>query len=216
MAIDINNILNNTIIGWFDFFNNTIPTEYKPYLNLGIFLVLITLYAIFVWNFYRFIGKRDLLELDLSQYNKSGHPVTIKLFAILLFILEYIIILPIVVFFWFVVVALILLVLAKDHTIENILLISAVIIGAIRISAYYKEDLSRDLAKLFPFTILAVALLTPGFFDLKDTLLKLASIPDLFSHILFYLLMIAILEFILRIIYLIMPPIGEEGESFSS
>src|SRR3989344_65576 len=216
MAIDINNILSNTLIGWLDFFNNTIPVEYRPYLNLGIFIVLITLYSIFVWNFSRFIGKRDLLELNLSQYNKYNHPLATKLFAALLFILEYIIILPIVVFFWFVVVALILLVLAKEHNIENILLISAVIIGAIRISAYYKEDLSKDLAKLFPFTILAVALLTPGFFDLKDTLSKLASIPDLFSNILFYLLMIAILEFILRIVYLIMPPIEEEEESFSS
>ena len=206
---ELGNIISNSINSIFNIFDS-IPEGYKIYLNLGIFIILITLYAIFVWNFYRFIGKRDLLELNLSQYNTTDHPSTNKFFAVVLFILEYIIILPIIVFFWFAVMATILLILAKDQSIGDILLISAVIVGAIRITAYYKEDLSRDLAKMFPFTILAVALLSPGFFNLQDTMLKLSEIPALFSNILFYLIVIAALEFVLRLVYLIMPPINEE------
>lgn len=210
MVETIDNFISRGIGDIFSFFDR-IPEEYRLYLNLGIFIVLITLYAIFVWKFYRFLGKRDLLELNLNQYNRTNHPFTSKVFAVLLFIVEYIIVLPIVVFFWFVVIALILIVLAQQQTIHNILLISAVIVGAVRITSYYKEDLARDLAKMFPFTILAVALLTPGFLNLENTLSKLSAATGLFSNILIYLLVIASLEFVLRIFFLIMPPFDEKN-----
>jgi hypothetical protein len=204
------NFIFKAITSIFEFFD-AVPEEFRVYLNLGIFIVLVTLYALFVWKFYRFLGKRDLLELNLSKYNTTAN----KFFAVLLFILEYIVILPIVVFFWFFVVALILLVLAKEHTINSILLISAVIVGAVRITSYYKEDLSRDLAKMFPFTILAVAILTPGFLDLQDTISKISAVPNLLSNILIYLVIIMVLEFILRIVFLIMPPIDDEDDEDS-
>ena len=199
-------VLNSSLYPINDFF----PEPYRNYIILGVFIILISFYSIFVWKFYRFLAKRDLLNLNLSQYNQSEHPFLKKFFEVLLFIVEYIIILPIVVFFWFLVISIILLLLAKEQSISNILLISATIVGAVRITAYYNEDLSKDLAKMFPFTILALALLTPNFFDLKGTILKISEIPNLLTNIIFYLIAIMVLEFILRIFFLIMSSKDEE------
>ena len=213
MAGAINNITNEALNNSLNSISSLFPEPYKSYLVLGIFILLISIYSIFVWKFYRFLAKRDLLELNLNQYNNSDHPFLKKFFEVLLFIAEYIIILPVVVFFWFFVISIILLLLAKEHSISNILLISATMVGAVRISAYYNEDLSKDLAKLFPLTVLAVAFLTPNFFDLNDTISKISEIPNLFTNIIFYLISIVILEFILRIFFLIIPNNDEEEGS---
>ena len=213
MAGAINNITNEALNNSLNSISSLFPEPYKSYLVLGIFILLISIYSIFVWKFYRFLAKRDLLELNLNQYNNSDHPFLKKFFEVLLFIAEYIIILPVVVFFWFFVISIILLLLAKEHSISNILLISATMVGAVRISAYYNEDLSKDLAKLFPLTILAVAFLTPNFFDLNDTISKISEIPNLFTNIIFYLIAIVILEFVLRIFFLIIPNQDEEEGS---
>ena len=213
MAGAINNITNEALNNSLNSISSLFPEPYKSYLILGIFILLISIYSIFVWKFYRFLAKRDLLELNLNQYNNSDHPFLKKFFEVLLFIAEYIIILPVVVFFWFFVISIILLLLAKEHSISNILLISATMVGAVRISAYYNEDLSKDLAKLFPLTVLAVAFLTPNFFDLNDTISKISEIPNLFTNIIFYLISIVILEFILRIFFLIIPNNDEEEGS---
>ncbi|MEM3074754.1 MAG: hypothetical protein QW727_02320 [Candidatus Pacearchaeota archaeon] len=205
-----NTFISRTINMSSDFFNSVIPDELKPYIILGTFIVFVTIYSIFIWKFYKFFARRDLLELNLSQYNKYEHDFTRKFFAILLFILEYIIILPIVTFFWFFVVTLILFLLAPGQNISNILLISAVLVGVVRITSYYSENLSEDLAKLFPLTILVVAISTPGFFNLENILSKLSSITSLFTNILLYLLVIMILEFLLRIFYLAMPDFEED------
>ncbi len=210
MAGDLKDIagdaLNNSLYSINDYF----PEPYRSYLILGIFIILISLYSIFIWKFHRFLAKRDLFELNLNQYNTSEHPYFKIFFEVSLFIVEYIIILPIVVLFWFFVMAIILLLLAKEYTISNILLISATIVGAIRISAYYNEDLSKELAKLFPLTILVVALLTPDFFDINRTISKISEIPNLFTNILFYLIAIILLEFILRMFFMIMPSDDEK------
>ena len=213
MAGAINNITNEALNNSLNSISSLFPEPYKSYLVLGIFILLISIYSIFVWKFYRFLAKRDLLELNLNQYNNSEHPFLKKFFEVLLFIAEYIIILPVVVFFWFFVISIILLLLAKEHSISNILLISATMVGAVRISAYYNEDLSKDLAKLFPLTVLAVAFLTPNFFDLNDTISKISEIPNLFTNIIFYLIAIVILEFVLRIFFLIIPNQDEEEGS---
>ncbi|MEK6860834.1 MAG: hypothetical protein AABY07_02580 [Nanoarchaeota archaeon] len=215
MVEEINNIISYSISKIASFFNSIIPDEYKGYLNLGLLIILLTIYSIFIWKFYRFIGRRDLLELNLSQYNRSEHPSISKFFAILFFILEYIIILPIVVFFWFIVMTLILLILAEKQSIETILLVSTLSVVIIRITSYYEEDLSKEIAKLFPFTMLLVSLLTPEFLNINDILSKASNIPSLIPNVIFYLLVIIFLEFTLRMFYLITSYREEEKNPFS-
>jgi len=60
----------DVIIGWindlFTVFNNNVPETYKPFVIVGFFTILIAVYAILAWVFYRFLAKRDLLELNLG------------------------------------------------------------------------------------------------------------------------------------------------------
>ena len=199
--------MENIIISGIAFFqkisNFIEPVFPKVYQAYFLFLALVLLYVVFIWRFYKFLAKRDLLELNLAQYNSSEHPVETKVFALILFVIEYIIILPIVVFFWFFVMAVLLLILAKAHTISNIILVSAIFIGAVRIMAYYRQDLAKEIAKLIPLNILAIAMMTPGFFSVEDILANIKEIPSLIPYIFVYLGAIIALEFILRMFFII-------------
>jgi len=167
------------------------------------FSILIALYALFVWVFYRSLAKRDLLKLNLKKYNKFEMAGIIKLFAVFFYIIEYVIIIPIVITLWFAGLSILLVILAKEQPVNTVLLISAAIIGATRITAYFKEDLSKDLAKMFPFTLLGVVILTPGFFDFSTTVARFSEIPSLFTNIISFAVFIIVFELVLRSFYLV-------------
>lgn len=175
-----------------------LPGYIGDFFNLFILVLLVVLYSLFVWKFYRFISKKNIIELNLNKYNISEHPVIVKLLAVIFYFIEYIIVLPFLIFFWFSVFTLFLIFLSESSEINSILVISATIIAAIRMTSYYKEDLAKDLAKLLPFTLLAISILNPNFFSIDRILGHLSEIPSLFSQIISYLLFIVLLEVILR------------------
>ena len=194
-------------------YNSTIlllPEHMRILPPLLVFSIIITFYSIFVWLFYNFLAKRDILKLDLNKYNTFEHSGFLKFFAAIFYIIEFIIIVPFVICLWFSVLSILLLLLAKDQPIISIMLISASVVTAIRISAYYKEDLSKDLAKMLPFTLLGIAIITPGFFDVAKTLAKILEIPSLFSNILYYAIFIIAIESILRLFYSIFSATQED------
>ena len=187
----------------YEYSANAIPVGYQSYFVLILMIILIAVYLILIWKFYKFLARRDLLELNLSQYNTSEHPTLSKMYDIGLFALEYIVILPIVVFFWFFIISFLLFFMAKDLPVGTILLISGSIVGAIRITSYYSEDLSIEVAKLFPLTLLAIALVTPGFFNIGDSIMKFGlGTINLAVSTFFYLVIIIALEFVLRMVYI--------------
>jgi len=177
-----------------------LPLEYSSLVNVLIFAILISFYSIFTWKFYRFLSKKDLISLNLKQYNRSTHPFLNKFFATILYLIEYVVILPFLIFFWFAVLSLIILALSEELAANQIIIISAAIVASIRILSYYTEDLSRDLAKIFPFTILVIFTLSPGFFSLERIISNLATIPQFLTSILYFLILIVVIELVLRII----------------
>lgn len=192
----------DTIAYFFEDIINSIPVEYRLIASLFFYTIFISLYAIFIWKFYKFLSRRDIIQLNLAQYNSSTHPLLEKFFAVILYSLEYLIILPFLVLFWFTIFSLFLLLLSSEtQTIQQILLVSAAIIASTRISSYISEDLSKDLAKILPFTILAAYLLNPDFFNLNNILGKILGIPALFNQILSFLAFIFLIEFLLRSLY---------------
>ena len=190
-----------------------IPSEYKIFIGIGIYTVLITIYAIFIWKFYRFLARRDIIKLNLSKYNPTEHPVWNKVLASVLFFLEYIVIMPIVVFFWFAILSVFLLILSREQSVQSILLISAGVVGATRMTSYFSEDLSKDLAKMFPFTILAVFLLNPNAFNFSELVGRFVEIPSLINHILLYLVFVTAIEIVLRAFTLIMQLFSSSEET---
>lgn len=169
-------------------------------LTLLFFTIVIVVYSIFVFYFYRFLAKKNIIELNLSQYNQSSSPAIAKVFAVFFYIAEYIIILPVLTFFWFSVLAVLILLLAKGIDASTILLISVALVAAVRVVAYLNEDLSRDLAKMLPFTLLAIAITTADFFNIGALMSRFADIPSLFSNVPYYLFFIVVVELTMRVV----------------
>lgn len=178
----------------------SLPIWARNFINLFLIALMIFLYAIAIWKFYRFIAKKNIFELNLKKYNTASHPVVEKLLAGIFYFVEYLLIMPIIVFIWYAVFTLFFLLLTENIELNKLLIISATIIAAIRFAAYYKEDLAKDLAKLLPFTILGVALTTQfSTFGFQKVIAQLAGIPTLLNHIVIYLLFILVVEFMLRV-----------------
>ena len=197
-------VVNNFGAGILEVYNSflaVLPPRAQSFINLFLLIFLVVLYSIFVWKFYRFISTKNILGLNLNKYNKSQNPLLEKLFAGLLYFIEYIIILPFLLFFWFSVFTIFLIFLTTDLDIQTLLIISATVIAAIRITSYipkYGQKLSRELAKLLPFTLLAISLLNPGFFNISRIFTHLSKLPGFFGDIVYYLIFIIIVEMILR------------------
>ena len=148
------------------------------------------------------VAKKNILELNLSKFNKSEHAVISKIIGGLIYFLEYLIILPFVVFLWFGVFTIFLILLTDTLEVNTILVIGVVIVAAIRMTAYYKENLSKELAKLIPLTLLVVAI-SQGLFNFPKFLEQIQIIPSFISDIWVYLIFIIVLEFILRLLDII-------------
>jgi len=191
------------------------PAYIQNFINIFLLVLLIVLYSVLVWKFYRLIGRKNLIELNLNQYNQASHPFIIKFLAGLLYLVEYTIILPFVVFVWFAGFASFLILLSNDLEIQTILFLSVTIISAIRMTSYipkYGEEIAREIAKILPYTLLAVFVLNPNFFDFSRVLSHFGQLPTLYSNVILYVLFIFGLELILRIFDLILRAAGLHDE----
>lgn len=177
---------------------SAVPPTAQTFIKFFVIAILIVIYSLFVWKFYRTVSKKDLIGLNLNKYNKSKHPFATKTIASALFFVEYIIITPFAIFLWFSVFTLFLMMLAESISLNLLLILSATTIAAIRMISYHNEDLSRDVAKLVPFTLLATSLFNPNFFSVERILGHITQIPAVFGNVFIYLFFIILLELILR------------------
>jgi len=184
-----------------------LPSWAQNFVSLFLWSLLLVIYAIFIWKFYRWIAKKDILQLNLARFDRSNHLVLAKIIGSFMYFLEYLVILPLVVFLWFGIFTLFLMLLTKSLELNTILVISVTVVAAIRMTAYYKEDLARDLAKLIPLTLLTVAV-SQGLFDFNKVIEQLKLIPTFLSDIWIYLIFIVLIEFLLRILEVIFIAFG--------
>lgn len=193
------NTVSSGIISAYNAFLATLPPWAQQFLGLFFLTILVFIYAVVIWKFYRFIAKKNIIGLNLNKYNTAEHPLLAKTLAGIFYIIEYIIILPFLIFIWYGVFTFFLFVLSEGRETSQILLISAIIISAIRMTTYYSEDLSKDLAKMLPFTLLAVFILDASSFNLETIMGHIVGLPGFVGNILIYFLFIIVLETILRI-----------------
>lgn len=172
-------------------------------LKLFFFAVFISIIAFGIWKFYQTLSKKNFLLLNLSRYNMARHPNFRKFFALLFYFIEYILIMPILLLIWFSILSFVILLIASQRNVIQILMVSGAMIMSIRLLAYCKEELSKELAKLFPFITLSVFLLTPGIISDFNLFTKLKQIPILFNSIIYFFVVILIFEIFLRIIYVL-------------
>ena len=157
-------------------------------------------YALFVFRFYRFVATRDIFELDLSRYEESRFRLVRLFLHFILYVGKYLILFPVFAFFWFAILTVILTFLSENRTFPDILLMALVTVSTIRVTSYLSEDLSRDLAKILPFGVLAIFIIDASFFSVVASLDVLRDIRDYSERILYYLLFLIALEFAVRLI----------------
>ncbi|MBW2963526.1 hypothetical protein KY306_02000 [Candidatus Woesearchaeota archaeon] len=182
---------------------NEIYGVLKP---LILFVIGMVLYAVFIFKFYRFLGRKDIFKLNLKE--KYGVQ---KFFGGIWYVIEHLLLFPIAVFLWFAIVSVLLMILAKNQTTSGILLISMALVATIRITAYYHEDLSKDLAKMLPFALLGVFLIDISFFSWSASWELVKGIPGMWMTVIYYLLFIIALELVLRVVSFFIPK-RKEGE----
>ena len=158
-------------------------------------------YAIFVFKFYRFVASRDMFSLDLSRHEESRFRMVRPFLHLVMYGIKYVILFPAFSFFWFAVLTLILVFLSKDKAFDDVLLISLATVSAIRVTAYYNEDLSRDLAKILPFAVLGIFLINASFFDINASLEVLQEANLHRETIFYYWAFLVVVEFALRFVF---------------
>ena len=119
------------------------------FLPMFYLMVSIAIYSIVIWHFYRFIARRDCLTI-----HSVTHPKVVGF-------LKYFFVFPFIAFLFLLGFSLMMLFLTRDYEILALLSTSFAVIIAIRITAYYSRDLSKDLAKMLPFALLGLFLVNP-------------------------------------------------------
>lgn len=199
ISIDPVNYLNNIV--------KEIAEDSSIYDLIG-FSIGMVIYGIFVYHFYKFLSKRDMFSINLEQrmtnvkFKASGKKNSTAP-RVLAFIATNIFIFPFVIFLWFLGYSSFMFLLVQQMPTATIFLVSSSLIIAIRISAYYSEDLSKDLAKLIPFALLGIFLFNPQFYSINDVVKRLEEIPSFLTLIKSFLVVAIAVETILSILYLI-------------
>jgi len=188
-AIDIGIPVLNDII-------NTFVTQID---TITISAIAIAIYAIVIWHYYRTLAKRDFFRFD----GKKGNGTWVwflNFLEELEFLVKYIIFYPLLSFIFFGIFSVMMFMLSKE-SIPIILLTSVSIISATRITAYYNEDLSKDLAKLIPFALLGIFIVQADFFSISILVERVSVLPEFFIDIASFMLYFLVLEIGLRLLY---------------
>jgi len=204
-------VISSTVSEAYSLLTSKISPNYLLAINLLIFSIIIALVSLFIWYFYRTLSQKNIISLNLNRYNTSEHPTLNKVYTVGLYFLEYIIILPFLISLWFAALSIFLLLIA-ERAAGQVLFITAALIIAIRILAYSHTEISKDLAKLFPFITISVFLLSPASFEFNNVLLRLGEIPSLFSNLFFFLIVMVGVEIIMRLTYTLTKLISQKSE----
>lgn len=155
---------------------------------LAYLIILIAIYSIAIWHFYRFIARRDCFNIKTIHHQ--------RLFSILKYFLLY----PFVALLFFLGFSFMILFITREYDFSSILSTSFAVVIAIRLTAYYSEDLSKDVAKMLPFALLGLFIADPSFFSYAEISAKISSLPEFLSLCIQFIILIVFIEWILRIL----------------
>lgn len=193
------------IKGSYDLFVGQLPAWLQTVLPLILLVILVFVFTLFVWHFYRFMSRKNVVGLNLVERNPLENSLLYKLLGGFLYLLENVIISPILVFIGFSVFTVFLILLSDSLGVKNILIVSALVIAVVRMAAYYNENFSKELAKLLPLTLLAISLYNPLSLSEKfgQIITSFSKLPTFADKIFVYLGFIIILEILLRFFFFI-------------
>ncbi len=160
---------------------------------LILFVIGMAIYSVFIFKFYRFLARRDMFTLQMEDHEH-------KRLAVLAHWLKNLVAFPVAVFFWFMVLSLLMVMISRVPDLGQIFQISIALVSAVRIAAYYNEDLSRDLAKMLPFALLGIFILNIYDVAFTSSLNMFYTLPLYLDTIAYYLAFVIVLEAVLRLL----------------
>ena len=167
--------------------NEIMNGNFEFIIPLFYLVITIAIYSVIIYHFYRYIARRDCFKPSERKHSKT------------IGFCKYAFLFPFVAILFFMGFSLMLIFLTKNYEINALLSTSFAIILAIRITAYYTEDLSKDVAKMLPFALLGIFLVDPTYFTPEIVNERINSLPEHVNLIFQFLLLIIIVEWILRI-----------------
>lgn len=155
----------------------------------------IAVYAIILGTFYNNFSRQKFFVLEHTK----GETAKDQLVHFITLIAKYTFAFPIITFVWFMFLT-VFLVFLGSQSVANIMYISIAVVAAIRISAYWDEGISGDLAKMLPLGLLAYFIADPSFLDAATFEVKFFEITQLLPLSIPFFIYIVLLEWGLRIV----------------
>lgn len=207
-----------SVLDTYNLFISNFPPLWQSFANFILLVAMVSAYSILIWKFYTLIAKKNLLEFNLPSYIKSNeNSFSTKLLAGALYFVEYILITPFLIFATFALFTLVLIVLSQNENVSQILTISAIITATIRVTSYYKKNLSQEIAKILPFTLLLIYITNPNFLLDAGYIERIANqimqISPSLGQAGYYLLFIVLIEISLRFFDFVPSLFGKEKDN---
>jgi hypothetical protein len=173
--------------------------------GLLVLMAGILVYTLIVNEFYQRISKRVMFAKEDEEGNvRTG----------ILNWITYVLFFPLVSFAFFVLLSLALLFLSEQgQTPLEVYTLSMAVIGAVRVSAYFSEEASHDLAKLLPLGLLGVFLVRYEFTGILQAASHLKNAASQLDILLAFLVVVLVLEYSLRFLRAILVLFtGDDGD----
>ena len=163
-------------------------------------IIGIVLYSTFVFKFYRFLAKKDLIDADFSQYSEGFTGFMKRFVDGVLLIIQNILFAPFLISFWVLILAVILTLLSGGDDLYWNVLVATSVVGSVRVISYFSEDLARDVAKMLPFAVLGVFLVDTGSFNWDAVSILWGQLDDFAISFASSMTLVVLLETVLRIL----------------
>ncbi len=164
----------------------------------ALFAVSVAFFGFVIFNLHRSMSVRNALGIDLSGLRKPGRPLHVLLYC-LAYLAMYGLVFPFLAYIWFWVLVAMLTFLYNTKEPQELLLIGMAVLTAVRVTAYYNEDLSRDISKILPYGLLGIFLVNLGRFDLQASVFLLERVAAEEDIAFYYWVYISSQELVLRV-----------------
>ena len=186
-------------MGWIDEVYEITSGQVDEMAKTAVIIVAIVMYSGLVFRFYRLLARRTMISIDITTDKEGFIGWLARQNKRLIFIILYVVLTPTLIGFWALVLSAILVILNGGQQLSSVAELAVAVVGAIRITSYFSENLAQDLSKMLPFAVLGV-FLADGSLDLSGLDLLWEEGNDLVITFLTLVISLSILETILRIV----------------
>ena len=186
-------------MGWTDEVYEITSSQVDEMAKTAVIIIGIVVYSGLVFRFYRLLARRTMISIDTTTDKKGLTGWISRQNKRLIFIILYVVLTPTLIGFWALVLSAILVVLNGGQELSSVAELAVAVVGAIRITSYFSENLAQDLSKMLPFAVLGV-FLADGSLDLSGLELLWEEGTDLVITFLTLVISLSILETVLRIV----------------